>query len=1249
MRKIYFSIILVLSGFNILFSQSIEYDPARSNPGPFYNYTVVGFFTTSPPVIDAIIDDYCWTRSVALPTAVSGGAGFDGINFPANQQIKQQINVADNGTIAPNPPPTNPYTSNGGVYPSSAGTFGMCWDLNYVYFAVKITNQAAANLTAATNDRGMELYFNNGNGRSGVSDPINDIFPKKYNNLRDMQVQLWYLPKPGDTDFPLLGAVSGLANYGISMNPYAYRFAVKKTPDGYIYEGRIAWTVLNKEFINEADGSYVGDGFDSNTGGTLPNSKWRPLKGRLLGLDIGASLFRGSPGAPEQMQWNQCCYQAEWSRSSNFGYFLLAGDTSSTVCPTAFNVTLTNSSISSPNQKVTVGATSIYPLDAAREINWQLIGSNGSFPIASIDNNTGIITPLNNGVLTIVGKSKIARCGATTITGAVILTIGAQVTPTDLIITGTDIITNWGTSALVASAVPSNAPGDVIWSIEPASNLATINSITGLLKSTALGSGSVIVKATSIANGLVGTKIINISTPVVISNCIGINAYQKIYQCDRTLNAMTIFGFNIGTKVNILAQYYDPANPTVPQAIPPELIKFTIQQNVPAASISQAPNWELVLNQPTGFFSITGVYLNDTTKRVQVRVTMKGTITPPGCSSNIFNIGTACGNAVPGVNVTSVTIASSPSSLTVGNSNNYLANVLPANATNPSVNWYSSNTSVGTINSSTGYFYASSPGTTTITAISISTPSVSGSKLINVVNGSCGLPLQSSAFDNNSTSINAGLQSYNILSVAGVTYAWTVTGSGNFVAFDNGNSAVINWANPGTLSITPMNSCGNGSIRSLFVSNVNGVSCTPPSQPGDFDNKSTTVCPRNMTYKVSFSNSVAYVWSVTGTGNSIFTANSNIATINWVNPGTLYVTAIVGSCQSVSRSLTIFSTSSPAKPTISTVGALTFCSGKSVVLTSSSSANNIWSSGESTQSITVTGSGSYTVTVGENCSNTSDPKVVTALMPPPQSICIITVDNATNHNQIVFEKPSNKANIKKWLIYRETTTTDFFDFIGTVFPNDQSLFVDNTSQPDARAYRYKIQTLDTCGNSVYGDPHKTVHLTINKGLNDHSWNLIWNAYEGINVVSYRIYRGTSAANLAYIDAVSASFVLYTDANAPNDANLYYLIEILTAGCNPNARQESYESIRSNVAQTAVTNIKSDFSSSKLIISPNPSNGSFIVDNTGFEPLNYKLINSIGVIVGEGSLNTGKNTFSLNLSKGVYLFLTEVGSKKISIE
>jgi hypothetical protein len=84
--------------------------------------------------------------------------------------------------------------------------------------------------------------------------------------------------------------------------------------------------------------------------------------------------------------------------------------------------------------------------------------------------------------------------------------------------------------------------------------------------------------------------------------------------------------------------------------------------------------------------------------------------------------------------------------------------------------------------------------------------------------------------------------------------------------------------------------------------------------------------------------------SATGTpSGNITLASTGVTTVNVAVSGTV--------------------NSLPATPTITTGGPTTFCTGDNVVLTSSSATGNVWSTGATTPSITVTTAGTYTVTV----------------------------------------------------------------------------------------------------------------------------------------------------------------------------------------------------------------------------------------------------------------------------------------------
>jgi len=115
-----------------------------------------------------------------------------------------------------------------------------------------------------------------------------------------------------------------------------------------------------------------------------------------------------------------------------------------------------------------------------------------------------------------------------------------------------------------------------------------------------------------------------------------------------------------------------------------------------------------------------------------------------------------------------------------------------------------------------------------------------------------------------------------------------------------------------------------------------------------------------------------YLWSPGGqTSQSVIISNS----------GTYYVEAVGASgCTNVSDPVTVTVLPQTPVPTISANGPTTFCDGGSVELTSSAATSYLWSpGGQTTQSIIVTTSGTYTVQAdnGTGCTAESLPITVT--------------------------------------------------------------------------------------------------------------------------------------------------------------------------------------------------------------------------------------------------------------------------------
>ena len=159
------------------------------------------------------------------------------------------------------------------------------------------------------------------------------------------------------------------------------------------------------------------------------------------------------------------------------------------------------------------------------------------------------------------------------------------------------------------------------------------------------------------------------------------------------------------------------------------------------------------------------------------------------------------------------------------------------------------------------------------------------------------------------------------------------------------------------------------------------------------------------------------------------------------------------------------------------------------------------------------------------------------------AISLVTVD-ANAQNVIHFE--ADATNFPSVRILKETNVLNQFAEIAVV-PAEQGVYTDTQSDAAQQPDRYKVQGIMVNGSySNESEAHKTVHATINRGVQEGTYNLIWNAYEGADVVTYNILRGSSVSALAQIGSVAASATSYTD-QAPLDAEPYYVVEYVLSG------------------------------------------------------------------------------------------------------
>jgi hypothetical protein len=179
----------------------------------------------------------------------------------------------------------------------------------------------------------------------------------------------------------------------------------------------------------------------------------------------------------------------------------------------------------------------------------------------------------------------------------------------------------------------------------------------------------------------------------------------------------------------------------------------------------------------------------------------------------------------------------------------------------------------------------------------------------------------------------------------------------------------------------------------------------------------TQFCSGSNNLLIAPSGGYTYQWY----NNGLLINNSNNDTLQ-INSNGAYHVVITGQCSAISSAINIqLASGSPISVTSN--GPTTFCTGGSVTLTSSSTSGNLWSNGLTSQSIIVSNSGSYTVTVtpAQGCPSVSTPTIITVNnLPAPPSISASgnttfctggSITLLSNNPNVVWSNGSTNQNI----------------------------------------------------------------------------------------------------------------------------------------------------------------------------------------------------------------------------------------------
>ncbi len=492
---------------------------------------------------------------------------------------------------------------------------------------------------------------------------------------------------------------------------------------------------------------------------------------------------------------------------------------------------------------------------------------------------------------------------------------------------------------------------------------------------------------------------------------------------------------------------------------------------LPTASIVYAGNpycqiGTAVVSQsgPSGgtYSSTPGLSINSLTGSINLALSTPGTYNVTYSFTN-----GSCSNTTS----TSITVNSIPTALISYTSNPYCntgtASVLQTGQTGGT---YSSTPGVA-INPSTGAIdlAASTAGNHTVT-YNFSNGSCSGTTTANILIN----PLPTPAITGPSVVCADPTGDVYTTQVGMSNYNWTLSSGGSITSGANSSAITIVWTTSGThnlhVSFTDANGCSGTSaaypvlVQGLLPPKPDNINGNTPVCQSAIQDYSITPIPGATSYTWSVSNGTYGVLSPT-TIRVTFSPSAVNGTIS------VYATNSCGDGPTETKSITV--NPKPATPVITASGPTSFCAGGSVTLSAPTSAAYLWSNGSTTQSITVTTAGSFTVVVSDaiGCqSDVSAPKI-TSIIP-----------NAT-----VFAGADNTICEGDSYIISDATAANYFDLLWTstgtgLFSSPGGLNPSYTPSAADIASGSVILTLRAsynapCTGNIHDDMTLTIHPT----------------------------------------------------------------------------------------------------------------------------------------------------------------------------
>ena len=263
----------------------------------------------------------------------------------------------------------------------------------------------------------------------------------------------------------------------------------------------------------------------------------------------------------------------------------------------------------------------------------------------------------------------------------------------------------------------------------------------------------------------------------------------------------------------------------------------------------------------------------------------------------------------------------------------------------------------------------------------------------------------------------------------------------------------------------------------------------------------------------------SYLWSNGSTSTSITTSVAESYSV---------IVTDANGCSSISPTIAL--AVDPIEiPTISAVGESTFCQGNSISLTASPGNSYTWSNGASSQSVSITQSGSYFVSVLGTCQTFTSDTIDVSVFPAPAPSA--TGGSVNISGSVTLTASGNSL-------------TWYDDAAGTNAVGTGPLF--NTPVINSSTTYYVQDTYTYGGGIDYTGAHHHSGTSMYSG-NTTNASLLFDAYEAFTLKTVKVYTDTPGDRLVVLKDANNNVIQSLMVNIPMDSSTVTLNFAVPAG------------------------------------------------------------------------------------------------------